>query len=157
MAGTSPAMTKNDHAPSPLTRIATQFNLSPLAIRFTRLKNRLRDKDLDDPQSRKAREVPSSTVAEKTRVFAARKRSVKRCVHLIALRERWTFRHRHRSVQHHIRDLFRRHQRRKIRVRAGHHGEDRGVDDAQALHALDAALGVDDGKRIVRPAHAAAT
>jgi hypothetical protein len=56
---------------------------------------------------------------------------------------------------HRLRDLFRRHQRRKIGVGAGHDGEDRGVDHAQALHALDAALGVDHRHRIVVAAHAA--
>jgi hypothetical protein len=60
------------------------------------------------------------------------------------------------SPSHHRRrDLLRRHQHRKIGVGARHHGEDRGVDDAQALDAFDAALVVDHRHRIVGPAHAA--
>jgi hypothetical protein len=51
--------------------------------------------------------------------------------------------------------FFRRHQDRKIGVGARHHREDRGVDHAQTLHALDAALGVDDRHRIVGAAHPA--
>ena len=57
--------------------------------------------------------------------------------------------------RHRRRNLLRRHQGREVGVGARHHGEDRGVDDAQALHALDPSLGVDDRHRIVRPAHAA--
>ena len=56
---------------------------------------------------------------------------------------------------HRVCDLFRRHQGREIGVGARHHREDRGVDHAQTLHALDAALRIDDRHRIVRPAHPA--
>src|ERR1051326_1522067 len=59
-------------------------------IRFTHLKNRLKDKDLDDPRSQKARELRSSMIAEKTRVFPFHKRAVKRCVHLIGLKRGMT-------------------------------------------------------------------
>jgi hypothetical protein len=60
-----------------------------------------------------------------------------------------------RDSPHRCRDLFRRHQGRKVGVGARHHGEDRGVDHAQALDALDAALGIDHRHRIVTPAHPA--
>src|SRR5690348_14714735 len=59
-------------------------------IRFTHLKNRLKDKDLDDPRSQKARELRSSMIAEKTRVFPFHKRAVERCVHLIGLKRGMT-------------------------------------------------------------------
>jgi hypothetical protein len=51
-------------------------------------------------------------------------------------------------------DLFGSHQGWEIGVCAWHHREDRGVDDAQTLYALDAALRIDDRHRIVCPAHA---
>lgn len=56
---------------------------------------------------------------------------------------------------HRSSDLFRRHQHREVGVGAGHHREDRGIDDAQALHALDPALAVDHRHGIVGPAHPA--
>jgi hypothetical protein len=54
------------------------------AIRFTHLKNRLRDKDLGFPLLLERRDVHGSTIVEKTRVSVTSKLSVKRCVHLIA-------------------------------------------------------------------------
>ena len=61
---------------------------------------------------------------------------------------------RRRSL-HGFSDLFRRHQGREVGVGTRHHREDRGVDHAQTLHPLYAALRIDNRHRIVRPAHAA--
>lgn len=56
--------------------------------RFTRLENRLKDKDLGDPRLSKDREVFKSAVVEETRVFVPCKEPVQRCVHLVAWRGR---------------------------------------------------------------------